>query len=99
MWVQVYRSVYPSSLNSERKYVDIGKSDLARNTLTIGTSVIYIYTKHYISILFKCYTCYALIRMYPASQLCVCVHVHVCVACVCMCSMCMYIRVCLFMCI
>ena len=26
-------------------------------------------------------------------------HVHVCVACVCMCSMCMYIRVCLFMCI
>ena len=74
--------------------MDIGKSDLARNTLNIGTSVIYIYTKHYISILFVCYTCYALIRMYPASQVCVCVHVHVC--CMCMYVFHVYIHTCRF---
>ena len=46
MWVQVYLYyLYHSLIKSERKYVDIGKSDLARNTLTIGTSVIYIFPK------------------------------------------------------
>ena len=43
MWVEVY--LYYLYHKSERKYVDIGKLDLARNTLNIGTSVIYIFPK------------------------------------------------------
>ena len=79
MWMEVY--LYYLYHKSERKYVDIGKLDLARNTLNIGTSVIYIFPK---ALNFNTvHVVYMLcINMRVPSQSSV-LHVYVCVPCVC----------------
>ena len=95
MWVHVYRSVYPGLLNSERKYVDIGKSDLARNTLTIGTSVIYIIYKalHFNTVRVLYMLC---INTHVPCQSSVCLCACACVCCMCMYVFHVYVHTCMF---